>query len=184
MSSNTTYTIQKAQSQDLDALVELEHRVFNTSDGMLARRSFRYHLASKNLLLVAKETNLSSSKLMGYILLLIHKHSARIYSLAVNPEQQRRGIAKALVTSACTESLIRSLVEVNLEVKVTNIVALNLYEALGFQKKAIRHNYYGNNEDAWHMQWRYVMSNKSLQQTNRNNKTRYRLKKTRGSLCL
>ena len=158
--------MERAQLEDLDALVKLEYCVFNPSDGLLSRRAFRHHLRSNNLLLVAKESR-GRSELLGYILVLNRKLSARIYSLAINPDFQRRGVAKTLVKRALTESIVNQLFKVNLETRVTNVKALNLYKSLGFQEKHIRSKYYGDNEDACCMEWNYEMTNKASQRASR-----------------
>ncbi|MCG2635316.1 MAG: GNAT family N-acetyltransferase [Gammaproteobacteria bacterium] len=146
------FSVRAAQLKDLDLLVNLERRVFKPSDGMLTRRSFRYHLGSKNILLVANEVG-RSSQVVGYILVLVRRLSGRIYSLAICPESQRRGVANSLLKYALEECVIRDLNKVNLDVRVENIAAQELYKSVGFEFNENRPNYYGISEDAYGMQW-------------------------------
>ncbi len=141
-------------AQDLPALVQLENRVFIPSDGMLTQRSFRYHMRTNNLFLVAKEDD-SSTEVMGYILVFVRRLSVRIYSIATNPAYQRRGVARALLEHVLKETIALNIYNVKLELRETNKSALKLYESLGFKQKLVRRNYYGDNESAIFMQWCY-----------------------------
>jgi ribosomal-protein-alanine acetyltransferase len=144
--------IDRAQLADLDALVRLENEVFKPSDGLLSRRAFRYHLASKNELLVARSAK-DTTQITGYILSLKHKYSTRIYSLAISPEFQRQGIAKLLITQVIENSVSNGVYKLKLEVRVTNLTAINLYQSLGFKALSIHGSYYEDAEDAFCMQW-------------------------------
>ncbi len=156
--------VEIAQLQDLNALVKLENEVFNSSDGLLTRRAFRYHMKSNNLLLVARQSG-DNSMLVGYILVLKRKLSARIYSLATNTVFQGQGVAKTLVKKALAECAASHLYKVKLEARATNFKAINLYKALGFEEQYIYPNYYEDNEDANCMEWRHALVNKVLQPT-------------------
>ena len=143
----------RAQLADLDALVRLENEVFKASDGLLSRRAFRYHLTSKNELLVARSAK-GSRQIMGYILSLKHKYSTRIYSLAISPEFQRQGIAKLLINQVIENSVNNGIYTLKLEARVSNLKAINLYQSLGFTALSIRENYYEDAEDAYCMHWK------------------------------
>ncbi|MGB5325528.1 MAG: N-acetyltransferase, partial [Pseudomonadales bacterium] len=132
---------------DLDALVKLELGAFKSSDGLVSRRAFRYHMNSANQIFVAR-VKPGGSCLAGYILVFNRKHTARIYSLAVDPEFRRQGVARALVRCALAQCTANRLQKVTLEVRATNISAIHLYKLLGFIEKRRRPNYYDDGEDA------------------------------------
>lgn len=75
-----------------------------------------------------------------------------IVSIAVVPEARRRGIGTDLMIHA-----MRALKEdynvdeYYLEVRVSNIAAINLYEKLGFKRVKILRGYYLDGEDAYLM---------------------------------
>ena len=65
---------------------------------------------------------------------------AEILNLAVHPAARRRGIARALLTS-----LLQGLTgEVFLEVRASNLAAIQLYESLQFARVGIRPAYYSH----------------------------------------
>ena len=68
-----------------------------------------------------------------------------ITTIAVRPEYRRRGHARALIGAALAAYPNAS--HVHLEVRPTNVAALDLYESLGFRKTGRRPRYYGD-EDA------------------------------------
>ena len=70
-----------------------------------------------------------------------------IVDVAVHPDYRRRGIAKALITSAVNSA--EGLYTVFLEVRESNVPAVRLYESLGFERIAVRKGYYDHpKEDA------------------------------------
>jgi ribosomal-protein-alanine N-acetyltransferase len=77
-----------------------------------------------------------------------------IVSIAVLPEFRRKGIAKALINRAMEGMKLYKAKQCFLEVRVSNVPAVNLYKSLGFQITKTIHGYYADGEDA------YVMSKK------------------------
>lgn len=142
--------IQKADNGDIRDLVRLESSSFVSSDGLLTERTFRYHIKRGNLCLIAREK--TTGQFAGYILVLPHRKSARIYSLAISTRLQGQGIARALLHQAMDEVKQRNIPLLKLEVRRENTPALALYQSLGFHIQQIRQNYYGTNEDAICMQ--------------------------------
>src|SRR3569833_4684268 len=86
--------IRDATLDDLDAMVEVENRCFDSD--RLSRRNFRYLLAKGNAETVIDE---EGGVIRGYAMLLFNTGTslARMYSLAVDHAQQRKGIASALL---------------------------------------------------------------------------------------
>ena len=147
------YSISEAQVSDIKALEELERHVFIPSDGLLSKRAFRYHIQKKkNVLLVAREDTLPN-KLLGYILVLIRKKSARIYSLAVNPDCRKQGVGRALIQASINKVVEQGITMIRLELRKGNTSALKLYESLGFVGSSVRPDYYEQGEDALVMTW-------------------------------
>ena len=146
--------IQRAIQADIEALVALEDQMFEIYDGKLNRRTFRYHSDNKNLLLVAKSSQ-KTDQVMGYILVLVHRLSARIYSIATHPECHRQGIARSLVQNVISTLAAKDIGRISLELRQGNSRALALYTSLGFKKRGVYPSYYGDGEDALRMQLNY-----------------------------
>lgn len=143
-----------ATCSDSQQLEELERIVFVPADGLITKRCFNYHIRKgKNLVLVAK-LNDSSSEVVGYSLVFLHRQSARIYSLAVDPRHQERGIGRGLAQYTIEKIQARGYMNIHLELRKENRRALKLYESLGFVSYRVRPDYYGPAQDAVLMTWR------------------------------
>jgi len=138
--------VRPAELGDLDALVALENRSFETD--RLSRRSFR-HLMTRGhaAILVAEETDGAVS---GYVLLLFSAgtSAARIYSIAVDPDARGRGVGRLLIEAAEAAAGTQECSEVRLEVRKDNADAIRLYEALGYRRFGVVSDYYEDHEDA------------------------------------
>jgi ribosomal-protein-alanine N-acetyltransferase len=74
-----------------------------------------------------------------------------VVSIAVLPEQRRKGIAKALMAAAMEAMRQYSAKQCYLEVRVTNDSGVGLYRNLGFEVIRTIHGYYADGEDAYMM---------------------------------
>lgn len=146
--------IHKAVNSDVRDLVKLESASFVSSDGLLTERAFRYHIKRGNLCLIAREE--ISGEIAGYVLVLPHRKSARVYSLATSARHQGKGVARSLLHKAMEEVRQRNIPLLKLEVRRENTPAIALYQLLGFHIQRIRQNYYGTNEDAICMQIAFI----------------------------
>ncbi|HKK04443.1 MAG TPA: ribosomal protein S18-alanine N-acetyltransferase [Gammaproteobacteria bacterium] len=137
--------IRPATVQDLDRLVALEQRCFETD--RLSRRSFRYMLTKANAALLVDETG---DSLCGYVLVLFHAGTslARMYSIAVAPESRGEGIGAALVRAGEQAALDHGCVEMRLEVRKDNQASIALYRKLGYRQFGVYSDYYEDHADA------------------------------------
>jgi len=132
-------TIGSASLDDLDAIEALETAAF-TGD-RLSRRSLRAFVrAPRRPLLVARFGN----RVAGYALLSTRSggRAARIYSLAVDPAQTRRGVGRALLQACERYARGRGLDALRLEVRYDNPAAIALYEKFGFRPIGRYPSYY------------------------------------------
>ncbi|TAL41928.1 MAG: N-acetyltransferase, partial [Methylovulum sp.] len=85
-----TALIRPGRLADLNDLVKLENAGFVTD--RLSRRSFRHWLTTEHRALLVAEL---MQRVVGYILIIYHPGTrlARIYSIAVLPEQRGTGVA-------------------------------------------------------------------------------------------
>jgi ribosomal protein S18 acetylase RimI-like enzyme len=137
--------IRAVQMDDLDALTALEKQSF-VSD-RLSRRSFKHWITTEHrALLVAEWAN----TLVAYILIIYHPGTrlARVYSIAVAEQARGQGIARMLMVAGEKASRENGRLYLRLEVSVDNVAAIRLYEALGFQKFGLYHDYYEDHRDA------------------------------------
>src|SRR5215468_7172471 len=137
--------VRKAERADLDALIELEHRVFATD--RLSRRSLQRFLSSPTAEVIVAE---QGARLAGSAIVLFRPRSliARLYSLAVAPQMGGRGIAPMLLAAAEAAALARGCRALRLEVHVTNHAAIARYRKSGYREFGRLRKYYEDGGDA------------------------------------
>lgn len=92
---------------------------------------------------------LDGEKVVGYVGSQSVMGWSDMMNLAINPEYRRQGIAENLVTELICGLRERKNNCLTLEVRVSNLPAISLYEKMGFACVGKRPNYYRNpKEDA------------------------------------
>ena len=82
---------------------------------------------------------------IGYTLLL---DDADIESVVVKESFKRQGIASALIDLAIIDIIKNRKQKIFLEVRKSNLPAINLYTKCGFSELSVRKKYYADGEDA------------------------------------
>ncbi len=137
--------LRRGRPTDLDALLELERRVFTTD--VLSRRSLRHFLTSRRATLMVAEAD---DQLAGYALVLYPPRStlARLYSIAVAPHLGKRGIGALLLSTAEAAARRRHRRAMRLEVHAHNTRAIARYEKSGYRLFGRHRDYYDDHGDA------------------------------------
>lgn len=139
--------IRPANSKDVDELLRLEHACFDHD--LLTRTDFRNALrAAKSLILVEDD----GGSLAAYALLRMQGRKGHLLSLAVDPEQRRRGLGRALILAAEEAALARGARHMQLELREDNGAAAALYASLGYRHHGTWLAYYEDESDAHCMQ--------------------------------
>jgi hypothetical protein len=91
---------------------------------------------------------------MGYVLVLFHGRTAlaRLYSMAVAPDQQGQGLGRELLRAAEAVALNGGAAVMRLEVNPGNAPAVSLYRSIGYTDIGIYHGYYEDDSDALRME--------------------------------
>ena len=150
--------LRKATLQDLDQLVDLEERCFD-SDRM-SKRSFRHQLQQDhNLLLVAERQNQTAdSRLLGYVLVFMRQGTslARLYSIAVSPDAHGMGLGRRLLEEVEEDAAEEGRMFMRLEVRRDNSAAIGLYQRMGYRQFGLYTDYYEDHADALRFQKRII----------------------------
>ena len=76
---------------------------------------------------------------------------AHITNIAVKESYRKQGFGTMLMDALLEEAKKLEIVAMTLEVRVSNISAVTLYEKIGFKSAGVRPKYYGDGEDAFIM---------------------------------
>ena len=103
---------------------------------------------SEKAILDAKENNTifllacENEKIIGYAGLQIVLDEGYITNVAVTKEHRGKGVAKALMEKLIDIGENKNLAFITLEVRESNLAAINLYKKFGFEKEGERKNFY------------------------------------------
>ncbi|MBQ9757646.1 MAG: ribosomal protein S18-alanine N-acetyltransferase [Clostridia bacterium] len=139
--------------EHLEGLVGVEEQCFNSG---FARATFQKEFENK---IATYFVAVEDEKVLGYAGLWNICGAADIIDVAVHKDFRRRGIAQNLISCLIEFCNKEKIFEINLEVRVSNIAAISLYEKMGFVQNGLRKNYYENHEDAYLMQRKFEEEN-------------------------
>ena len=95
---------------------------------------------------------IADGRLAAYGGMLTVLDEGQVTNVAVHPDFRRRGCGEAIVDAFLREAEKRGLVQISLEVRVSNGPAIGLYEKKGFYQAGVRKRFYQNpSEDAFVM---------------------------------
>ncbi|XKM12941.1 ribosomal protein S18-alanine N-acetyltransferase [Orbaceae bacterium ac157xtp] len=83
-----------------------------------------------------------NNKIVGFLISHVILDEATLFNIAIDPAHRKKGLAKKLLTALIDELTTQNVTNLWLEVRASNIAAINLYEQLGFNQLTIRKNYY------------------------------------------
>ena len=141
--------MRKMTVEDLPRIIELENQLFPSS---WSYDDFMYELTEN---VFSYNFVIEDHRIIGYVGLWIIYEQAQITTLGVDPLCQRQGYGRKMMEEMIAFAKEKGCQVMTLEVRVSNEPAFRLYQSLGFEKVAIRKNYYTDtHEDAYLMQKR------------------------------
>ena len=142
--------IEKMTSKDIDGVFEVEKSCF---EHYWSKESFKKELTNDSArYLIAK----IDDKVVGYVGIWLILDEGHITNVAVHKDYRGQKIGDKLVQALvdlCKENNIQSM---TLEVRVSNMVAQNLYKKYGFKMAGIRKEYYSDNKEDAIIMWNQV----------------------------
>ena len=90
---------------------------------------------------------IEDNKVLGELKYSLIYERMEVDNILVKEEYRGRGIGTKLMSYLVSEAIHYKVINITLEVRVSNIRAINLYKKFGFREVALRKYYYGD-EDA------------------------------------
>ena len=81
-------------------------------------------------------------------------HEANIDNVVVAPEYRSRGVAQAMLRKLIEKGTASEVEAYTLEVRVSNLAAIHIYEKLGFRSEGIRPGFYEKPVEDAMIMWR------------------------------
>ena len=130
---------------DLDAIVALEAQAFTNP---WPRETLAWELGNSDVTRIYLLRS-DAGAVVAFCVSWVVFEELHINTLAVAPDERRKGLATLLLQRVLAEALKEGARKATLEVRASNTAALALYERLGFRVTSTRPRYYTNpDEDA------------------------------------
>ncbi|MFZ3102523.1 MAG: ribosomal protein S18-alanine N-acetyltransferase [Desulfitobacteriaceae bacterium] len=105
----------------------------------------------------------AAEQVIGYMGLWCILEEGHISNIAISPEYRGKGFGEFLIRSVMQNMRSTGMERMTLEVRVSNLVARNLYERLGFLTAGVRKAYYADNREDALIMWAELEKNRSLE---------------------
>lgn len=140
--------ISRMKKEELQQVAALEAENFTMP---WSEKSFEEALSNEDALyLTAKE----GEKVIGVCGLFNHFGEADIQNVSVAKSMQGQGIGTAMMKSLLAEGERLGITSFTLEVRVSNLPAIRIYEKLGFSFEGIRKNFYEKPREDAMIMWK------------------------------
>lgn len=127
--------IAKMQDKDIPEVANIEARVFSMP---WSEQGFADALKQDTIFVTAKQ----EEQVVGYCGMYCSFEEGEITNVAVLPEAQNHGIGKKIISGLLRAAQEKNIRRIVLEVRVSNLPAIRLYEGFGFRKAGIRKGFY------------------------------------------
>jgi [ribosomal protein S18]-alanine N-acetyltransferase len=142
--------IRRLELGDLNAIERIERESYRTP---WSRSMFAGELAKPSSLSLGA-FDPETGALLGFLIISRYVDAWHVMNVAVSPDQRRRRIAANLLERLFELTAGEDRRGYTLEVRVSNDVAIRLYEQAGFRARGIRRGYYTDNREDALIMWR------------------------------
>jgi [ribosomal protein S18]-alanine N-acetyltransferase len=144
-----TISLRRLDLGDLDAIEAIERASYPAP---WSRSMFASELAKQSSRSIAAVT--PDERLVGYLVLSRYVDVWHVMNVAVDPAMRRRGIASTMLEQLFEMTSADADRGYTLEVRVSNVAAIRLYESFGFVSHGVRRGYYTDNKEDALIMWR------------------------------
>lgn len=142
------FSIRPMTLRDVDGVLQVEHRSFTAP---WSRQAFLTELVDNHFArYVVAEVD---GRIVGYAGIWLIIDEGHVTNIAVDPDYRGQHLGETLLQTLISICMANSVHRMTLEVRVSNHVALSLYEKFGFEKVGVRKGYYTDNGEDAHIMW-------------------------------
>ena len=140
----------RLELRDLTAIEKIERASYKTP---WSRSMFAGELAKPSSVSLGA-FDPETGELLGYLIISRYVDAWHVMTLAVAPKHRRKRIAAGLLERLFEVTSREGRRGYTLEVRVSNEVAIKLYEQAGFKPRGVRRGYYTDNREDALIMWR------------------------------
>ena len=136
MTKQLTFT--PIQSEDLTQVMEIEQQIYPNPWSVRVMQD----CIQAGYQCIKGQTAEHPDEIACYALMMIGYQESNLLNIGVNPKFQRQSLATQMMQRLFLISRINHAKHMWLEVRESNLAAINLYQKLDFKKAGLRKNYY------------------------------------------
>lgn len=155
-SPDSTVVVRPFTHSDLDALLELESQAFG--EDAYDDDDFEDFRVMDAAFFVAEV----EGAFAGYSIGWLPARGGELVSLAVDPAHRRRGLGKLLTHAVLDDLRRQGARSCRLQVRVSNLPAIDFYTRLGFKVAGLWREYYRDYESAYVMRMRLARGRRPI----------------------
>lgn len=144
-----TIELRRLAVSDLDAVERIERASYPAP---WSRAMFAGELAKPGSICLGAFDD--EGELVAFLVVSRYVDAWHVMNVAVAPERRRAGIAARLLEELFELTADDGTRGYTLEVRVSNLAAIRLYERLGFAGKGVRRGYYTDNREDALIMWK------------------------------
>ena len=103
-----------------------------------------------------------SNTVVGHVTMRHIVNEGYVSNIAVLQSYRRLGVGSMLLDALINEGIKREMIGITLEVRVSNLPAISLYEKYGFVIEGYRKNFYSSPSENAAIMWKYLHENEVL----------------------
>jgi len=154
MKEMTRVELRRLEMRDLNAIERIERASYPTP---WSRSMFASELAKPSSICLGA-FDLETLELVGYLVISRYVDAWHVMNVAVASAHRRHGIATTMMERLFEVTAGRGRRGYTLEVRVSNVGAVALYERLGFKPRGVRRGYYTDNREDALIMWKDPIS--------------------------
>jgi [ribosomal protein S18]-alanine N-acetyltransferase len=144
--STTDFQLRKLSYTDLPRVIAIERRCFTMPWSL---SMFVLELSKPSGICLAA---VSDTRMLGYVICARYEDAYHVMTIAVEPDCRQQGVARGLLDALLDKGGHDA--NYTLEVRVSNVAAIALYEAYDFRAVGTRPHYYSDNGEDAIIMWR------------------------------
>ena len=123
------------EGKDIDRVVAIEEE---SNPVPWTIKNFKDCIEKGYYSLVLKENN----KVIGFAILSVSSEESHLLNIGLTSSKRGRGLGRELLEKMIMASEVMGSKKIFLEVRISNVIAIDLYKASGFKEIGLRKKYY------------------------------------------
>ena len=141
--------IRELQPEDVEVVSQIETASFSMP---WSAESFLEMISAEHCLYLVAEVD---RRVVGCCGLIMVCDEANISNVVVDESMRGKGIGQALFSEIILQGQARDITDFSLEVRVSNQIAIHIYQKFGFESEGIRPKFYEKPEEDAMIMWRH-----------------------------